>query len=134
MEALAITLAAFLAIAIAGLALSVRITLRDRERNADQQARDAQTIKDLTARAVVAHNVDQRVVELYAQGNLGPYELAQTSYIDLGEQLVDKLNWELFDTLKKSGLIETLISDEHVGGKTVTQRIAVLRPERNKTP
>lgn len=129
MDALAITLAAFLAIAIAGLALSVRITLRDRERNATQQAQDAQTIKELTSRvAVEQESSDPRVVMLYARGNLNPYQLAQTSYIDLGEKLVDKLNWELFDTLKKSGLIETMISDEHLDGKTVTQRIAVLRP------
>lgn len=135
MDALAITLAAFLAIAIAGLALSVRITLRDRDRNASQQAHDAQIIKELTSRiAETCNKREPQAVQLYAQGTLSPYQIEQSSYIDLGENLVEQLNRELFDTLKSSGLIETVISDEPAGYKKVTQKLAVLRPERKTAP
>ena len=135
MDALAITLAAFLAIAIASLALSVRITLRDRERNADQQSRDAQIIKELTSRlATTQTETKPKIVQLYAQGTLGPYEIEQSSYIDTGERLVEKLNSELFDTLKNSGLIETTIRDDKHGGKTITQKLHALRPDWKTTP
>lgn len=135
MDALAITLAAFLAIATASLALSVRITLRDRERNADQQARDAQIIKELTSRlATTQTEARPQIVQLYAQGTLDPYEIEQSSYIDTGEKLVERLNSELFATLKNSGLIETTIRDDKHGGKTITQKLNALHPDRKTTP
>lgn len=112
MEALAITLGTFLALATIGLAISVRTTLRDREKNENRKKLDAETINYLTEQlAKQKETPAPKTIILYAEGILD-HEIAPNRYIDAGEHLSRKLHSELFQTLKTSGLIEETISDE----------------------